>query len=334
MLSHLVERLAEPAEFGLAYIAQFRSVAELWDGCGDNREKFTGIIDRIEFWQKFGPAILSYAKSKGNDDFFMFGEVFDGDPAYKSIFTTQGKLPATLDFGFQGTARRFASLGQKTDDLRDFFAKDDYYTDADSNAYSLPTFLGNHDMGRIGRFLNNDSSTIDPNNAATLLQRDKLAHALMFFARGMPVIYYGDEQGFTGDGGDKDARQDMMPSQVATYNDDNLIGTSATTADANFDQSHPLYQTLKSYADIRDANLALRRGAQIQRLSGSTIAARPAVRSSRSRRRTFAYTFGMSALRRSRVASASSRRDRSTLTRSGRFSIDASDVSSSPGPSW
>lgn len=45
--------MAEPAEFGLAYIAQFGSVAELWDCCGDNREKFTGIIDRIEFWQGF-----------------------------------------------------------------------------------------------------------------------------------------------------------------------------------------------------------------------------------------------------------------------------------------
>ena len=32
-----------------------------------------------------------------------------------------------------------------------------------------------------------------------------------------------------------------MPSQVASYNDDDLIGTDATTADANFDQAHPLY---------------------------------------------------------------------------------------------
>ncbi len=37
--------------------------------------------------------------------------------------------------------------------MRDFFAADDYYIDADSNAYSLPTFLGNHDMGRIGTFI-------------------------------------------------------------------------------------------------------------------------------------------------------------------------------------
>src|SRR5919197_1261981 len=45
--------MAEPAEFGLAFIAQFRSVDELWGWCDDNREKFTGLIDRIEFWQGF-----------------------------------------------------------------------------------------------------------------------------------------------------------------------------------------------------------------------------------------------------------------------------------------
>jgi len=47
--------MAEPAEYGLAYIAQFRSVDELWGVSDDNREKFTGIVDRIEFqfWKDF-----------------------------------------------------------------------------------------------------------------------------------------------------------------------------------------------------------------------------------------------------------------------------------------
>jgi 8-oxo-dGTP pyrophosphatase MutT (NUDIX family) len=47
--------MAEPAEYGLAYIAQFGSVDELWAACEDNREKFTGIVDRIEFqmWKDF-----------------------------------------------------------------------------------------------------------------------------------------------------------------------------------------------------------------------------------------------------------------------------------------
>jgi 8-oxo-dGTP pyrophosphatase MutT (NUDIX family) len=47
--------MAEPAEYGLAYIAQFRSVDELWGACADNREKFTGIVHRFEFdlWKNF-----------------------------------------------------------------------------------------------------------------------------------------------------------------------------------------------------------------------------------------------------------------------------------------
>jgi 8-oxo-dGTP pyrophosphatase MutT (NUDIX family) len=47
--------MAEPAEYGLAYIAQFRSTDELLAACADNREKLSGIIDRIDFqmWQDF-----------------------------------------------------------------------------------------------------------------------------------------------------------------------------------------------------------------------------------------------------------------------------------------
>jgi 8-oxo-dGTP pyrophosphatase MutT (NUDIX family) len=45
--------MAEPAEYGLGWIAQFRSVDELWQAHADNQEKFCGIIDRIEFWQDF-----------------------------------------------------------------------------------------------------------------------------------------------------------------------------------------------------------------------------------------------------------------------------------------
>ena len=83
---------------------------------------------------------------------------------------------------------------------------------------------------------------------AELLQRDKLAHALMYFSRGNPVVYYGDEQGFTGAGGDQDARQDMFPSQSPQYNnlsdpitgDDGAgkndnIGSDETPMDDNFD---------------------------------------------------------------------------------------------------
>ncbi len=154
----------------------------------------------LEFWQQFSPAVLAHARERGNDDFFMFGEVYDGNPAYLSTFTTAGKLPATLDFGFQSAAQQFVA-GKNATLLRDLFAGDDYYTDTDSNAYELPTFLGNHDMGRLPALLG---------TADNKLKRVELANQLMFLTRGQPVTYYGDEQGFIGAGGDKDARQDMF----------------------------------------------------------------------------------------------------------------------------
>ena len=60
-------------------------------------------------------------------------------------------------------------------------------------------------------------------------------YGMLYFARGFPVIYYGDEQGFVGGGTDKLSREDMMPSLVPDYMNNDLIGTDATPADANFD---------------------------------------------------------------------------------------------------
>ena len=219
----------------------------------------------IEFWQQWSPAIEEYAQTTvGNEDFFMFGEVFSANEELLSMFPTKGELPAVLDFGFQDSATNFAARSGSATALRDFFAADDYYIDADTNAYSLPTFLGNHDMGRIGTFL----SQANPDAAdAELLARDRLAHALMYFSRGMPVIYSGDEQGFTGTGGDKAARQDLDPTQTDIYADDDQIGSDETPADDNFDTDHPLYATLGDLADLTGAHEALRSGAQLPRFA-------------------------------------------------------------------
>ena len=215
-----------------------------------------------EFWQKFGPEVLAYAKSQGKSEFFMFGEVFDLSRPFTSTFTTRDKMQAVLDFPFQDAARNFASKGQRASQLSAFFDNDDWYTDADSNVYQLPTFLGNHDMGRIGFFVNADNAGASENE---LLARDRLAHELMYFSRGNPVIYYGDEQGFTGTGGDQVARQTMFASQVPDYLDDDLLGTERTHAQDNFEPSHPLYQLIKQLASITKAHPALRNGAHQDR---------------------------------------------------------------------
>ncbi len=216
----------------------------------------------LEFWQEVIPAVMEFATSNGKPDFFMFGEVFDYSTPTLSTFTTAGMLPSVLDFQTQGYAYGFAIKSEPTENLQTHFANDDYYTDADSNAYQLANFISNHDIGRFGGFIRNE---LGGTPTAEWLARSQLGHALMFFARGFPVVYYGDEQGFVSDGGDADAREDMLPSQVVSYNDNDLIGTSATTADDNLDPTHPLYQTLADYATVLNNHLALRRGAQIHR---------------------------------------------------------------------
>ncbi|UQX89538.1 alpha-amylase family glycosyl hydrolase [Jatrophihabitans telluris] len=209
-----------------------------------------------EFWQKFSPAMLQQAKQDGNSKFFMFGEVFDADPKFQSIYSTTAKLPATLDFGFQSAAVAVTN-GKPTSTLSDLFAGDDYYTDTDSNAYDLPTFLGNHDMGRVGNFVGGS------------LAKDQFAHALMYTLRGQPVVYYGDEQGFTGDGGDQDARQDMFASKVASYNDDTVIGGTPGSMD-RYGTTGAMFRTIAGLSALRKANPALADGAQIPRYSSDS----------------------------------------------------------------
>ncbi|GAA2699615.1 pullulanase-type alpha-1,6-glucosidase [Actinoplanes palleronii] len=213
----------------------------------------------MDFWPQFAAGITKAADRAGKKDFFMFGEVYSADQEIESSYVRQGELPATLDFSFQAAAQAFVTGAGAATGLADVYAKDDLYTTQSTSAERLPTFLGNHDMGRIGSFIA-AASTAD-----TQLKRDQLAHELMFLTRGQPVVYSGDEQGFTGPGGDKDARQDMFASKSADYLDDDLIGTDSTHAVDNYTTTHPLYQAIAALAKLRRAHPALVNGVQLTR---------------------------------------------------------------------
>ncbi len=219
----------------------------------------------LEFWQAFAPAIMKHARARGRDDFYIFGEVYEGQPQIVSEYTTAGRLPATLDFGFQGAGVEFAK-GGSPQALADFFAGDDWFTDADSGAYQLATFLGNHDMGRAA-FLIQGAAADD----AELLARVQLAHTLMFTVRGNPVVYYGDEQGFVGTGGDKDARQDLFATKVDEYASQPVLGGAAGAA-ARYGTDGPLYRHIAALGALRKDNPALADGRQVTRLTTGLFA--------------------------------------------------------------
>ena len=214
----------------------------------------------FEFWEEWSAEVLDYARTVANKpDFFMFGEVYDADPALLSPYVRRTDMSSVLDFTFQSAASAYAS-GSGAGTLQRLFAGDDLYTTPDSSASALPTFLGNHDMGRIGYFVRTGEQPLD---------RSELAHSLMYLTRGQPVVYYGDEQGFIGDGGaaggnDKSARQSLFASQVPEFADQPLLtGETAGSVD-RYDTDAPLYDHIAALAALRESHPALSRGAQVE----------------------------------------------------------------------
>lgn len=216
------------------------------------------------FWRSFLPAMKAHADAEGIANFYIFGEVYDPDPAGLARATRVDAFPTVLDFAFQNAAAQVIVAGAPTARFDALYRADALYEGGEATARRLPIFLGNHDMGRLAGFLRQAHPQMPD---ADLIRRLRLAHALMIFARGVPVIYYGDEQGFVSDGNDQDAREDMFPSRVAIYNDNDLAGTDATTAADNFDTDHPLYQAIAEMAALYHSHAPLRRGRQVLRLT-------------------------------------------------------------------
>jgi len=212
-----------------------------------------------EFWQAFVPAMLARAKARGIPNFHIFGEVYNDavDPGSLARHTRVAGLPAVLDFSFARAVIDAVGGTTGTAVFERLFDGDVLYKGGPATALQLPTFLGNHDMGRFAMFVKQANPGA---SADELLKRVMLGHAMLLTLRGVPTIYYGDEQGFVSDGGDQLAREDMFASMVDVYNDNDLIGTDATTASANFDPAHPLYREIAALSAIRRKTPALLHG--------------------------------------------------------------------------
>ena len=222
-----------------------------------------------EFWQAFVPAMLARATARGIPHFHIFGEVNTSaaDAAPLALHTRIDRLPAVLDFAFAAAVRATVAGSSGTEVLTRVFEQDALYEGGAAAARQLPTFISNHDEGRFAFFVRAARPGIA---AEEVLRRVLLAHAMLFTLRGVPVVYYGDEQGFAGRGGDQAARQDMFASRVASYNDEPRLGTADTTAHPSFDREHPLYRAIARLASLRQSQAALRDG--VQRLRADATA--------------------------------------------------------------
>ena len=216
------------------------------------------------FWRQFIPAILDFAKANGRPNFHIFGEVYDADSAVLARHTRVDGYPAVLDFGFQAAAQSVIGGREGPSRLQHLFLADADFAPDHGGAAQLPTFLDNHDMGRFAWLL----QKANPRMAREeLARRVELGHALLMFSRGAPVIYYGDEQGLVGSGGDQASRQTLFPSRVPAYQAERPLGASKAGA-PGFDEAAPLYRAIVQMTAIRNAHVALRRGEQAVRVAG------------------------------------------------------------------
>jgi len=222
-----------------------------------------------EFWRAFVPAMRARAAAAGIGNFHMFGEVATDkmDTALLARHVREDHMPAVLDFAFAVGVHDTVAGTAGTSRLARLFADDEVYPDGAATARQLPTFVSNHDAGRFGYFVRRARPQI---KAGEQLQRVVLAHALLLTLRGVPVLYYGDEQGYVGDGGDARARQDMFATRVEQYAHEARLGSVTSDAGDHYQTTHPLYLAISELAHLRLAHPALLSGRQQTRAAAET----------------------------------------------------------------
>ncbi len=176
------------------------------------------------FWHDFNARIR--AKHPG---FFMFAESYDYSAAKIAAHTLpENGGMSVLDFPLKASmesafTKPEGGFGAIADAL---YLENGPY----ANPYELMSFYDNHDMAR---FAGTDTDFIN-------------AHNFLFTARGIPIIYYGSETGF-------------MRGTAEHAGNRNYFGQG------NIDAAPKsmIYQQLQRIAKIRQANVALQRGLQL-----------------------------------------------------------------------
>lgn len=175
---------------------EIQNVFNKWIKWLVNEYDFDGVrIDTVKhvptaFWDSFSAAAGVYT----------IGEVFDGDVDYLAgygscmdgLLDYAGYYPQNAFYQGTGSAQEMAdmidTIGQKFEDPT-----------------LLGTFLDNHDNPR---WLNDKSDTT--------LFKNGLAYVIL--SRGIPIVYYGSEQGYSG-GADPANREDLWRSGFDTKAD-------------------------------------------------------------------------------------------------------------------
>ncbi len=218
------------------------NVFQYWIEVGD----FDGLrIDTLkhvehDFWKEFCPAMRRYAKQRGKDKFFMFGEAFTGADRLLAEYVKNGQVDSLVYFSQKyridevfkngGATTKLKSLHEDRVKLYQAKPHPDGITAGPSQV--LVNFLDNHD---VSRFLFKGK-----------LESLHAALSYLVTTVGIPGIYYGTEQQFFG--GNDPANREVM-----------WRGNPAKKL-RPFDTENATFKHLKRLLSLRKQHAMLRRG--------------------------------------------------------------------------
>jgi alpha-amylase len=167
-----------------------------------------------DFWQEFSSAAGMYT----------VGEVFNGDLAYVSGY--QQYMDGVLSYPLYFSMLNVFASRQSMYELESLLGPSGSYYSHFKNVNLLGTFIDNHDNPR---FLYHQQSHVLYKNALTMT----------LFTVGIPIVYYGSEQGYAG-GADPQNRESLWP-HYDTNSDlylflKTLVGTRKAKKISSFEQ--------------------------------------------------------------------------------------------------
>jgi len=202
------------------------------------------------FWREWSAALhREYPRLR------IVGEMWDGDPGLVSFFQggatrfdgVDSGIDALFDFPLFYPVRRAFAEGKPIKEVATMLARDQLYRDP----AGLLTFAGNHDTPR---FMNETGASADGL---------RLAFTFLLTARGLPMVYAGDEIGTPG-GGDPDNRRDFPGGWAGD-------ARNAFTEAGRTPAEQSIFERVRALARLRAELPALRRGRHVSLAVGDQI---------------------------------------------------------------
>lgn len=174
-----------------------------------------------DFWTEFGTTVRKRLAAQGKNNFLMFGEAFDGNDQLLGSYTQEGMLDSVFYFSQHYQVFRDVFVNahdpaqQKgTEQIQRLWAdrRVNYRTEPQPGgigiapAKSLVNFMDNHDVARFLFSAGGDKDAL--RNALVLLMTEE----------GIPCLYYGTEQDFSG-GNDPANREVLWNTNFDTSGD-------------------------------------------------------------------------------------------------------------------